>query len=154
MRWLARVALLVTLAGFAGAILVGTCHAQQVAVAPTVTSYAPPPVYRAWYAHMLACSGVVHPAAPFDSLHFLSVTDTAFAAEGQVRRYIAYTYPGDRTIVVIRDSLYAERVVSHELLHAILGKPGHGPMFQMCGVWLGDANRSWPTNAVEDSTHE
>lgn len=119
------------------------CRAQQMEERAPLTEY------KQWYADMALCSGVVHPAIPFSSLRYIVVHAPVFPVEGR-GAYLGYTFLSDSTIYVVADSAASKLVISHEMLHAIIGRPGHGPMFDTCGVAPGDPLRSWPTNGVED----
>jgi hypothetical protein len=103
----------------------GRCRAQ--------TPYSAPAQYGPWFHDVLECSGVVHPHATFPDLSFVSVPGEFFMADGHADR-IGYAYVDTKTIYVIASRTLDERVIKHEMLHQILGVPGHGPMFALCGA--------------------
>lgn len=145
---MARVAAAVTLAGFAGSLLVASCAAQYTALPLSavtgkvvhldatllVTPYPPPAIYRAWFREMEQCSGK-RSAIPFDSLTFVAVHAEAFAAKGR-GPFLGYTYMDERTIAVVADSTGSRWLVAHEMLHVVLGAPGHPqfPFLWPCNV--------------------
>lgn len=126
------------------ALAIGTtaADAQMVSMrastAPRVVPFAyveqiaPPAEYRVWYDDMRACSGLDGP--PFETIEFWIVDAPTFLMEGH--RVAGWGDKPNRTVWLARYLMSDRTVVSHELLHILLGVghpqvPGTSP----CGVW-------------------
>lgn len=91
-----------------------------------------PTLYPAWWAAMEACS---HRTGELAALRWFTLADphaTWFWSEGHPA---GGTYwPETRAIVLVPVKITNETSVKHEMLHALLGVPGHPAAFDACGV--------------------
>src|SRR4051812_29911426 len=79
----------------------------------------PPPIYREWWAKTEACSGRT---GNFDRLRWSVVEGYSFPCySGQCAGH----WTTNHHIFVAGDWALDEMVVRHEMLHDLLGKPGH-----------------------------
>ncbi|HEX5388028.1 MAG TPA: hypothetical protein VFW66_15105 [Gemmatimonadales bacterium] len=80
---------------------------------------APPAEYRAWFAETQACSGL---KGNFDRIEWYEVDGGSFDCPGGkcVGRWNA-----NHRIFIASDYLESEMVVRHEMLHELIGHPGH-----------------------------
>jgi hypothetical protein len=91
-------------------------------------------IYRAWWAETEKCSGLVSPAAQFEDVEFFVVEP-----DDSSGFYVLAQGPFVGWSDIWNDNVYLDRrhamdrgVVKHEMLHQLIGKPGHGPMFDLC----------------------
>ena len=79
----------------------------------------PPPVYREWWAKTEACSGRT---GNFDRLRWSVVEGHSFScSSGECAGH----WRSDHHIYLAGDWVMDEMVVRHEMLHDLLGRPGH-----------------------------
>lgn len=79
----------------------------------------PPPVYREWWTKNQACSGL---QGDFDRLRFSVVPGRSFScSSGQCAGH----WRKDHHIFLAADWVMDEMVVRHEMLHDMIGLPGH-----------------------------
>ncbi|MGH7508753.1 MAG: hypothetical protein ACREMZ_04715 [Gemmatimonadales bacterium] len=79
----------------------------------------PPPVYREWWAKTEACSGR---GANFDRLRWSVIEGRSFpCSSGECAGH----WRTDHHIFLASDWIMDEMVVRHEMLHDLLGRPGH-----------------------------
>jgi hypothetical protein len=79
----------------------------------------PPPIYREWWAKTEACSGRT---GNFDRIRWSVVEGFSFpCASGQCAGH----WTTNHHIFLADDWSMDEMVVRHEMLHDLLGKPGH-----------------------------
>jgi len=92
--------------------------------------FTPPAVYRAWWSAIAACAGIT---GDFDRVEWYQVRDSSYpcpAYEGRCAGwwkpphdiYLAEAWRGDR------------QLVEHEMLHDLLQRGDHPPVFEACGV--------------------
>jgi hypothetical protein len=98
----------------------------------------PPAVYREWWAKTAACSGLT---GDFDRVQWSVVPGQGFkCASGTCAGH----WEPDHHIYVAQDWTMNEMVVRHEMLHDLLGRPGHPdpPFGDPCpltwATWHGD----------------
>ena len=92
--------------------------------------FEPPPIYREWFANTEACSAL---RGDYFRIDWFVVPGPAFACpSGQC---VAHWH-GDHSIFVAERFVDAEMVVRHEMLHDIIGRPGHPdpPFVRGCGL--------------------
>jgi hypothetical protein len=79
----------------------------------------PPPVYREWWAKTQACSGL---QGDFDRLQWSVIEGSSFScSSGQCAGH----WRDDHHIFLAGDWAMDEMVVRHEMLHDMIGRPGH-----------------------------
>ena len=125
LRWLAPLLLLGCLDAFAPA-----------GAAP----FTPPPVYRVWWAEVEHCAGVW---GDFDRVEWYDVPGSSYrcpAYEGWCDGW----WRAPHVIYMAHQLLADRRVAEHEMLHDLLGRPGHPdpPFGNPCpltwATWQGD----------------
>jgi hypothetical protein len=80
---------------------------------------APPPVYREWWAKTEACSGRT---GNFDRLNWSVIEGFSFpCSSGQCAGH----WSSNHHIFLAGDWQMNEMVVRHEMLHELIGRPGH-----------------------------
>jgi hypothetical protein len=78
-----------------------------------------PDVYRVWWDKTEACSGL---SGDFDRVEWLVVPGHGFTcSSGQCAGH----WESDHRIFIAQDWAQNEMVVRHEMLHDLLGRPGH-----------------------------
>ena len=99
----------------------------------------PPPVYQEWWAKTQACSGL---QGDFGRLRFSVIAGRSFpCSSGQCAGH----WRNDHHIFLASDWAMDEMVVRHEMLHDMIGMPGHPapPFGQGCPLtwetWNGGA---------------
>lgn len=106
------------------------CLAGCVAEPKDGTEYAPPEVYREWWARVEQCSGR---AGRFERIEWYWMEGATFTADGGSGR-VGMWYPGHRIYIAKPDTLRAF-VVQHEMLHDLLNGGEHSdPAFRTCGL--------------------
>jgi len=108
----------------------------------------PPAVYREWWSQTEACSGLT---GDFDSIEWLVVPGNSFSCSSG---RCAGHWQSRHQIYIASDWTMHEMVVRHEMLHDLLGRPGHPnpPFGQGCPLtW-----DTWSTRSpeVQASTSE
>jgi hypothetical protein len=110
-------------------LLVG-CVADATAPS-THEAFAPPAVYRTWFTTTEACSGL---AGDFDRLRFYRVPGSEFACPSGM---CVARWTDDHRIYVAEEFMRNEMVLRHEMLHDLIGHPGHpDPPFGDAGCGL------------------
>jgi hypothetical protein len=98
----------------------------------------PPAVYREWWAKTEACSGL---SGDFDRIQWSEVPGDGFKCSSGT---CAGHWEPDHHIYLAADWTTNEMVVRHEMLHDLLGRPGHPdpPFGSPCpltwATWQGD----------------
>lgn len=98
----------------------------------------PPAVYRVWWARTEACSGL---SGDFDRVQWSVVPGDGFKCSSGT---CAGHWEPDHHIYLSQDWTTNEMVVRHEMLHDLLGRPGHPdpPFGEPCpltwATWQGD----------------
>ena len=102
------------------------------AAAPEVYErFDPPAEYRAWFTSTEACSGL---SGEFDRLRFYRVPGAEFPCPSGT---CVARWTDDHHIYVAENYLTDEMVVRHEMLHDLIGQPGHpDPPFGPSGCGL------------------
>ena len=125
------------LALLAGLTLAG-CAFEPQGETPTD----PPPAYREWWARTEACSGLT---GTFDRIKWYTVPGSSFPCSGGS---CVGHWESDHHIVISADWSNSEMVVRHEMLHDLVGHPGHPdpPFGKGCGLtwatWTGGSSVS------------
>lgn len=78
-----------------------------------------PAVYRDWWAKTEACSGI---RADFERIRWYRIEGTDFECPSG---RCAGRWQRDGRIILAEDWTLNELVVRHEMLHALIGEPGH-----------------------------
>jgi hypothetical protein len=98
----------------------------------------PPAVYREWWGKTEACSGL---SGDFDRVQWSVVPGNGFKCSSGT---CAGHWQPDHRIYLAQDWTMNEMVVRHEMLHDLLGRPGHPdpPFGNPCpltwATWKGD----------------
>jgi hypothetical protein len=101
----------------------------------------PPAEYRAWFASTEACSGLV---GDYERLRFYRVPGSEFGCPSGT---CVARWTDDHRIFVAEAFLDDEMVLRHEMLHDLIGQPGHpDPPFGESGCGLTWA--SWSGRAA------
>lgn len=104
----------------------------------------PPALYREWWARTQACSGI---EGNFDRIRWWVVEGDGFECpSGQC----AGRWNDDHDIYIASDYVSNEMVVRHEMLHDLIGRPGHpDPPF---GTGCPLTWETWQTSAGQPVT--
>ncbi len=108
---------------------------------------APPAVFREWWAATEACSGL---SRPFERIDWYVVPGESFACPSGT---CAGRWQASGEIFIAEAYWHHEMVVRHEMLHALIGRPGHPPEYfeQKCrltwATW--QATPGTPTLALQ-----
>lgn len=104
----------------------------------------PPPVYREWWLKTQACSGLT---GNFDRIQWSVIEGPSFAcSSGQCAGH----WNNDHHIFLAGDWVMNEMVVRHEMLHDMIGRPGHPapPFGQGCPLtWT-----TWNSGSSQDGS--
>jgi hypothetical protein len=110
-KWLSRS----SLRAVAVLVAAGGCGFDPVGDVPMD----PPPVYREWWAKTQACSGL---RGNFDRVRWSVIEGTSFpCSSGQCAGH----WRNDHHIFLASEWVMDEMVVRHEMLHDMIGRPGH-----------------------------
>ena len=102
--------------------------------------YSPPAEYRRWFDETQACSGL---EGNFDRIKWFVVPGTEFNCPGGT---CVGRWDADHSIFIAGDWVDSEMVVRHEILHDLIGHPGHPdpPFGNPCPLtwesWRGDSS--------------
>lgn len=109
------------------------------------TEFTPPPVYQAWWAEIAACAGLSGDLAAIDWYQVSGWNYPCPAYEGRCSGW----WQPPHSIYLAAGWLDDRRLVEHEMLHDLLQRGDHPPVFQACGVSLAAAgaaaSRAAPT---------
>lgn len=86
----------------------------------------PPAIYRTWWAATEACAGL---RGSFESITWYAVSGSAFSVSGGSAVGLTRILPWRTDVVLARAHVADELVVRHEMLHALLGRGGHPPVY-------------------------
>lgn len=104
----------------------------QRAPASGLTRYAPPPIYATWWAKDVACAGVSPRPIPVVSWWTKDQPMLLQGGDGEAK--VGYWFADFNKVAITRAYITDERVVRHEMLHALLGRTDHPAMFATCGL--------------------
>ncbi|HEX4573585.1 MAG TPA: hypothetical protein VH158_00540 [Gemmatimonadales bacterium] len=90
----------------------------------------PPPIYQTWWAEIEACAGL---SGHFDQIDWYQVAGTSYACPAYDGRCAGWWQP-PHTIYLATAWLNDRRIVEHEMLHELLQRSDHPPVFRACGV--------------------
>jgi hypothetical protein len=96
------------------------------------TWFAAPPEYRGWWDDLVAACEC-KPAVSFDLVAFQRLPGNTFACDDRHRCYGAFVQ-GYNVLFIAAAHLRDRLVVEHEMLHAILGRADHPPIFRSLGL--------------------
>lgn len=109
------------------------CHYLTEPLPDRADPFNPPAVYTRWWAMTEACSGRTGDLA---AIHWYQVPGAWEIRLHDGREAAGYEEPSSDRIVLAGDQVNAGPVVRHEMLHALLGQPGH-PEAQFRGACAG-----------------
>jgi hypothetical protein len=93
--------------------------------------FTPPDIYRTWFAETEVCSGL---SGEFERLRFYRVPGGEFPCPTGM---CVARWTDSHEIFVAEEFLHDEMVVRHEMLHDLIGQPGHpDPPFGSAGCGL------------------
>ncbi len=107
--------------------LVGCTMEPSTALPEGATSFTPPAEYQAWWASTEACSAKV---GNMRTVEWYVVPGVSTFGTSEGDKVGIRIKSGDRVSIVIAGNYVEhEMVVRHEMLHALLGVPGHPPEY-------------------------
>ena len=115
LRWLTPLLLLACLDSFAPAGAV---------------PFTPHPVYRVWWEEIERCAGL---SGDFDRVEWYEVPGLSYSCPAHEGRCDGW-WRSPHTIYMAQGLLYNRRLAEHEMLHDLLQRGDHPPVFQACGV--------------------
>lgn len=123
MRWL--IALFLIASGLA-VVPAPRLHGIRIGALPEATAIDPPPgALRAWR-ELVACTGLpVRRGRGFDAIRWFRVEGTSFVRPDDGRRVIGLWIRSDNAVILAGGRLDDDRLLKHELLHALLQQGGH-----------------------------
>ncbi|MGH7548481.1 MAG: hypothetical protein ACREMM_09930 [Gemmatimonadales bacterium] len=92
--------------------------------------YAPPDAYHAWWAEIEACARLT---GDFTAIAWYEVPGSRYACPGYARGCAGWWRP-PHTIYMAQASVKERRPVQHEMLHDLVQRSDHPPVFRTCGV--------------------
>jgi len=92
--------------------------------------YAPPDAYHAWWAEIEACARLT---GDLNAIAWYEVPGSRYACPGYSRGCAGWWRP-PHTIYMAQASVKERRPVQHEMLHDLLQRSDHPPVFRTCGV--------------------
>jgi hypothetical protein len=114
-RWLPLVLLLGCLDPFAPA---------------SAVAFTPPGSYRIWWAAIESCAGI---SGDFDRVEWYEVPGSSYPCPAYEGRCEGWWRP-PHTIYMAQDQLANRKLAEHEMLHDLLQRGDHPPVFAACGV--------------------
>ena len=93
----------------------------------------PAQTYRDWWANMERCSGLTGDVGSVRWFTFHDPSVHWFWSPSNRPAGGAYL-ANDRAIILVPLYVTDQKRVEHEMLHALIGAPGHPPVFATCGV--------------------
>lgn len=100
--------------------------------------FEPPSAYGEWWARTEACSGLEAPLARvrfFEVRAPVSRDGTRFpCGDGRRALECSGVWQAPHDIYLAPALVRHERLVRHEMLHDLVGTPGHPPVFEACGL--------------------
>jgi hypothetical protein len=105
--------------------------------------FSPPAAYRAWWTEIEACAGIT---ADYAAIEWYEVRGASYACPAYEGRCAGWWQP-PHTIYLAEDWLNDRVLVEHEMLHDLLQRGDHPPVFQQCGVALSAVQTSPPLHA-------
>ncbi len=92
--------------------------------------YTPPAVYRDWWVEIEACAQLT---GDFDQIDWYEVPGDRYACPAYTNGCAGWWQP-PHTIYMAETRLSDRRLVEHEMLHDLLQRSDHPPVFKACGV--------------------
>ena len=92
--------------------------------------FTPPAVYRAWWTEIESCAGL---SGDFDRVEWYEVPGSSYSCPAHEGRCDGW-WRSPHTIYMAQGLVYNRRLAEHEMLHDLLQRGGHPPVFQACGV--------------------
>jgi hypothetical protein len=92
--------------------------------------FTPPAAYRAWWSAIAACAGI---SGDFDRVEWYEVPDSTYPCPAYDGRCAGWWQP-PHDIYVAAAWLDNRQLVEHEMLHELLQRGDHPPVFEACGV--------------------
>ncbi|HYU91368.1 MAG TPA: hypothetical protein VE966_13030 [Gemmatimonadales bacterium] len=108
-------------------LLLGCLDAFAPAGAMPFTPHA---VYRTWWTEIERCAGLW---GDFDRVEWYAVPGSSYSCPAYEGRCDGW-WRSPHTIYMAQGQLYDRQVAEHEMLHDLLQRGDHPPVFQACGV--------------------
>jgi hypothetical protein len=116
-----------------GLVLLAGCASITDVTPSSAVPFAPPPIYRVYWAELEACSGL---AGNFDNIQWFAVPRITMP-NGSGEAAGLWFQDGNRIYI---EQAYVDNwlIIKHEEMHALLGHPGHPPEYfsGVCGQLL------------------
>ena len=93
-------------------------------------SFKPHAIYRTWWSEIEGCAGVT---GDFDRVEWYAVPGSSYSCPAHEGRCDGW-WRSPHTIYMAQDWLYDRQLAEHEMLHDLLQRGDHPPVFQACGV--------------------
>lgn len=98
--------------------------------------WSPPQVYRTWWAEIENCAGIW---ADFDRVDWYQVPGSSYPCPAYEGRCEGWWQP-PHTIYMAQDQTSNRVLAEHEMLHELLQRGDHPPVFAACNV---STQREW-----------
>jgi len=92
--------------------------------------FTPAAIYRAWWTEIERCAGVW---GDFDRVEWYEVPGAGYSCPDHAGRCDGW-WRSPHTIYMAHDRLYNRQLAEHEMLHDLLQRGDHPPVFKACGV--------------------
>lgn len=92
--------------------------------------FTPPAVYREWWAALETCADI---SSDFDRVEWYELPGSAYPCPAYDGTCEGWWRP-PHTIYMARGLVTDRRLAEHEMLHDLLQRGDHPPVFQACGV--------------------
>jgi hypothetical protein len=92
--------------------------------------FTPPAAYRAWWSVIAVCAGI---SGDFDRVEWYQVPDATYPCPAYAGRCAGWWRP-PHDIYLAEVWLADRQLVEHEMLHDLLQRGDHPPVFEACGV--------------------
>ncbi|HYK81603.1 MAG TPA: hypothetical protein VEU55_00540 [Gemmatimonadales bacterium] len=108
------------------------------------TEFSPPAVYRTWWAEIAACAGL---SGDFAAIDWYQVVGTSYSCPAYEGSCSGWWQP-PHTIYLAAAWVNDRQLVEHEMLHDLLQRGDHPPVFQACGVSLSAVHAAPPLDVA------
>lgn len=117
--------------GLAGLLLMTACI-MEPKLDDWGVPYDPPTIYATWWAEVEACSGL---HGELKRVTWLYYPDTMAVGFNTPWGWTDGIYSAhEHSVMVVRARIDQRRTIAHEMLHALLRRGGHPPVFAACGL--------------------
>ena len=92
--------------------------------------FAPPAAYGTWWAEIESCAGI---SGDFATIEWYEVPGSSYSCPAYDGECAGWWQP-PHTIYLAETRVHDRLLVEHEMLHDLLQRGDHPPVFQTCGV--------------------